>query len=185
MVGRLITVRVSKARGLWSTILMRLRPVAAAPRSQSRNVFSACLLLASSLLFVPVSMLGQEPVPFRPDVPYVADIQVHTAQELAGLMDRADQLLASGQFQGGPPVSFVLHGEEARVFMRASYAQHKMLIDLAASLTALGVVNIRVCETWMGSQSLDPAGLQPFVGTVPNGMREVSRLREEENYLAF
>jgi intracellular sulfur oxidation DsrE/DsrF family protein len=153
------------------------------PRDQLRVIYCPLLLLILSLFSSLV--LSQNEPSYAAGNHYVADIQVHTADELGQLMERADQLLADGEFDGGPPVSFVLHGEEARVFMRSSYGQYKMLIDLAASLTALGVVNIRVCETWMGSQRLDPGGLQPFVGTVPNGVAEIRRLHREQNYLKF
>jgi intracellular sulfur oxidation DsrE/DsrF family protein len=141
-------------------------------------------ILALTCWLLP-AVAGSQVLQYQVEAPHVADIQVHTASELAGLMERADEVFADAGLNGAPPVSFVLHGEEARVFMRSSYSQHKMLVDLAASLTALGVVEIRVCETWMGNQALDPAGLQPFVGTVPNGMLEVRRLREEEGYLDF
>jgi intracellular sulfur oxidation DsrE/DsrF family protein len=37
----------------------------------------------------------------------------------------------------------------------------------------------------MGSQRLDASQLQPFVGVVPSGAKEVTRLITEENYIYF
>ncbi len=79
----------------------------------------------------------------------------------------------------------VLHGPEVEIFSRYNYSRFKEIVDLAARLTAFGVIEINVCETRMGSMGLQPNHLFPFVGTVPFGPAEVSRLLEEEDYLYF
>jgi intracellular sulfur oxidation DsrE/DsrF family protein len=94
-------------------------------------------------------------------------------------------LFDDGELAQEAPVAVVLHGAEARAFLRQDYNEHKPLINLAARLTALGAVDIQVCEMWMGSQSLDANQLQPFVGIVPNGPREIRRLIADENYIYF
>ncbi len=116
---------------------------------------------------------------------YLARIEVHTAAELLGILSRADQLFTTRQLDTAEPIVFVLHGAEGRAFLRQSYANNKTLVDLAAKLSALQVVDIRVCETWMGGQHIDSEQLQPFVETVPYGPAEVKRLRSDENYLYF
>jgi hypothetical protein len=119
------------------------------------------------------------------DKHYVARIEVHTAAELLGILSRADKLFSTRQLNTAEPIVFVLHGAEGQVFLRQSYANHKALVDLAAKLSALQVVDIRVCETWMGGQRIDIEQLQPFVDTVPYGPAEIKRLRGDENYLYF
>jgi intracellular sulfur oxidation DsrE/DsrF family protein len=116
---------------------------------------------------------------------YLARIQVHTSAELAGILKRADVLFSAEQLDTSEPIVFVLHGGEGRAFLRQSYASNKDLVDLAAKLSALEVVDIRVCETWMGGQRIDASELQPFVDTVPYGPAEIKRLRGEQNYIYF
>lgn len=116
---------------------------------------------------------------------YLANIELHTTAELLDVLKRSEMLFDDGELVEESPIAVVLHGAEARAFLRQDYSQHKPLINLAARLTALGAVDIQVCEVWLGSQSLDAKQLQPFVGIVPNGPREVTRLVAEENYIYF
>ena len=118
---------------------------------------------------------------------YVAAIELHTTAELHAVLLRADKLLAEGvALQGHPAsVTFVLHGPEVRSLLRQNYLQNKSTVDLAARLSALGVVEIKACETWMGGNSVNPEELQPFVGTVNYGPAEIDRLIDEESYIYF
>ncbi len=118
---------------------------------------------------------------------YVATIELHTTAELQSVLQRADQLLLDGvALQSDPAtVTFILHGPEVRSLLRQNYRQNKSMVDLAARLSALGVVEIMACETWMGGNSVAVEDLQPFVGTVRYGPGEVRRLVEEEDYLYF
>ena len=127
-----------------------------------------------------------EEIPLENPV-YVASIELHTTAELYSVLQRADQLLMDGvALQSDPAaVTFVLHGPEVRSLLRQNYRQNKAMVDLAARLSALGVVEIMACETWMGGNSVAPEDLQPFVGTVSYGPAEIRRLIAEENYLYF
>jgi intracellular sulfur oxidation DsrE/DsrF family protein len=118
---------------------------------------------------------------------YIAAIELHTSAELFSVLQRADQLLMDGVALQSEPaaVTFVLHGGEVTSLLRQNYRQNKALVDLAARLSALGVVEIMACETWMGGNSVAGEELQPFVKTVIYGPEEVSRLIDEENYLYF
>lgn len=117
----------------------------------------------------------------------LAHIRLHTVAELVAALARAEQWFDDGRWQAGrdAPVAFVLHGAEARALLRDNYRAHKTLVDLAARLSALGVLRIQVCETWMGGEGLDASQLQPFVGTVPEGPAEEQRLLEVERYRYF
>ena len=118
---------------------------------------------------------------------HIVEIELHTADELYSLLLRAEQLLSDGALalNDTAPVTFVLHGPEVRVLLRQNYLENKVAVDLAASLSALGVVDIKACETWMGGGGIAVEDLQPFVGTVAYGPAEINRLLEEENYLSF
>lgn len=82
-----------------------------------------------------------------------------------------------------PPVVMVLHGPEAERFLRSNYTKNQSLVDLGAKLSGYGLIEVKICETWMRSN--DHSELFPFVSTVPFGAGELSRLREEEDYAEF
>lgn len=121
------------------------------------------------------------------DERFVADIELQTSDQFVELLQRASQLLVDGAVSqdGTATVAFVLHGPVIRDFLRQNYAAKREVVDLAASLTALQVVDIKVCETWLGQNGLQREALQPFVKTVKYASGELRRLREEGNYLDF
>lgn len=138
-----------------------------------------------------VALLWAVPAAAQPlpgdDPRYVADIELQTSGELKELLERANQLLLDGvtQQEGGATVTFVLHGPVIRDLLRQNYPANRELVNLAASLSALQVVDIKVCRTWMGSNAVDEADLQPFVEPVNLAASEVWRLRQENKYLDF
>ncbi len=121
------------------------------------------------------------------DPRFVADIELQTVDELHETLSRAEQLLVQGVAlqDGDAAVTFVLHGPVIRGLLRDNYLANKPMVDLAASLSALGVISIKACRTWMSSHRVDERQLQPFVETVSFGPGEVQRLVKEENYLYF
>jgi intracellular sulfur oxidation DsrE/DsrF family protein len=144
---------------------------------------TAVWLLAVSLFASPV--WAEENA--AADQHYLAEFELHTAQEMQAFLLRAEQLMIDGAIplDGEPRVAFVLHGPEVRVLLRKNYLQNKAVVDKAAALSALGVVEIKACRTWMGGDGIDPAELQFFVETVPYGPSEARRLIEQENYISF
>ena len=157
----------------------------------SAALFTASLLFA--FLLFPVNAARSQPPALaqQPDdgsaVHFVAEIRVHTAAELHKILQRVEQVYQSSidTAQDVPPVVLLLHGAEARSLLRSNYATNKQLVDLAARLTAFELVDIKVCETWMGNQRLDKIKLQPFIGTVPFAPAEEKRLVEELGYHYF
>ncbi len=148
-----------------------------------RRLVISFLLFSHALLWAQDVRLAEEEIPSR----YIARIELHTAAELMDSLKRADMLQQQGEFIVGEdePIAFILHGPEARVLFMNHYTENKVIIDLAARLTAFRVVDIKVCETWMGSQTLDTSQLPPFIGTVPYGPSEAARLLEQEHYVYF
>lgn len=118
---------------------------------------------------------------------FVVDVELQSAEEFALLLDRAEQLLIDGDAPqpDAAAVTFVLHGPVVRNLLRENYLTNKPLVDKAASLSALGVIDIKACSTWMGANKVVEQDLQPFVGTVTYGAAEVQRLLEEEDYVYF
>lgn len=113
-----------------------------------------------------------------PDKPYISVIHAHTPEELAGVLERAQAWSLGFETYPKTPIALVLHGAEAQVFVKKNYQQYKKIVDLAAQLDAYNVVDVRICETWMGYRDVDKNELPPFVDTVPFGPAEEARLIE-------
>jgi hypothetical protein len=137
-------------------------------------------------LFLWVSPVLAQP-PVAVETRYLADIELETSAEFVELLNRASQLLGDGVVDqdGLAKVAFVLHGPVILDFLRQNYMSRRAVVDLAASLTALQVVEIKVCRSWMDLHGVNEDDLQPFVETVSLGRREVERLRLDKQYLDF
>ncbi len=138
-------------------------------------------------LWLPLALAAQEQGGAIQPRQFVADIELQTESELQALLQRAEQLLLSGQATqvDGPAVSFVLHGPVLRSLLRENYGDSKALVDKAASLTALGVVEMKACRTWLSKNGLQESNLQPFVQGVDYGIAEVERLVRDRGYYFF
>ncbi len=111
-------------------------------------------------------------------------IRLHSADELRTLLQRAEEISVSPDFSLAEPVAIVLHGDEVRLFERRVYREHKELVDLAARLHAFNIVDLKVCQRYMASQSLQSNDLPPFLQAVPDGAAEVQRL-QLQGYASF
>ncbi len=151
--------------------------------SDNRRSFVAALLGVALFGLAQLPAAAQEPSAER----YVVDIELQTTDEFSAILTRAEQLLVQGVApqDGGAAVTFVLHGPVIRDLLRSNYLEHKDMVDLAASLSALRVVSIKACRAWMASNNVEAAELQPFIETVSYGPGEVRRLVKEENYIYF
>ena len=118
---------------------------------------------------------------------YLAEIELHSEAELVEVLQRTRQLAEAGQLRpgSGHPVRFVLHGPEVTILLVENYPQHSATVDLARDLSGRGLVDIKVCETWMGREHISAEQLPPFVGTVPYAPTEIQRLLDEEQYVYF
>jgi len=110
----------------------------------------------------------------------VADISVHTVEELERLLSRAEQVLERPRSDGEQAlISLVLHGPEVEFFALKNYAQYKAVVDRAAKLAALGAVDISICQTQMHHYGITPDEVPAFLRQVPFGPDEVQRLINE------
>ncbi len=116
---------------------------------------------------------------------YIANIELHTAEEISDLFDRASMLLdQQNGFALGEPIAFVLHGPEVEYFSHANYGEFKSLVDKAAQLDAFRVIDVRICATYMRLHDIAPESLPPFVEIVPYGPAEEQQLRSS-GYVDF
>ena len=148
-----------------------------------RNVIALLLSLALSLCCT----LSQAEAEGATDQRFVVDIELQTLEQFNLLLQRAEQLLLSGEIkqQGEAAVVFVLHGPVLRSLVRQNYAANRETVDMAARLSALEVIDVKACRTWMGGNGVAEGDLQPFVETVSYGPAEVERLVKQSNYLYF
>lgn len=117
---------------------------------------------------------------------FVADIELQTEADLSELLSRAGELFLEGKVrQEDGAVVLVLHGPVLRTLLKPNYAQSPGVVNQAASLAALGVLDIKACRSWMSSNGVDESELQPFVQVVSSGPSEVRRLVRDEGYLFF
>lgn len=108
---------------------------------------------------------------------FVADVNVHTVEELELLFVRVEQLLDRPRGIDEPPlISVVLHGPEVEFFALENYQKYKDVVDHAAKLSALGVVDISICRTQMRVRGIEPDQVPAFLNQVPYGPGEVERL---------
>lgn len=117
------------------------------------------------------------PLPGQSQPNRVADISAHSVDELQTLFDRVEELLdrpRSGE--EAPLISLVLHGPEIEYFALKNYAQYKLVVDRAAKLAALGVVQINICQTKMRQLGIASDEVPAFLNQVPFGPAEVEQL---------
>jgi uncharacterized protein len=117
---------------------------------------------------------------------YLARVGLNQPAEIFAVLQRADRYFQeTGLLQPAPPIVMVLHGSEISIFDRHNYARYNEVVDLAAKLTAMQVIDVRICETQMAAEGMDRMDLLPFVETLPSGPDEVERLLEEEDFIYF
>ncbi|MFV1973974.1 MAG: DsrE family protein [Thiohalobacterales bacterium] len=115
----------------------------------------------------------------------ILDISVHTEEELQVLFDRAGQLadkLRPADRQAS--IVLVLHGPEVEFFSTRNYDRYSNIVDQAARLDALDIVDVRICQTMMKIRGVERDDIPSFIEQVPLGSAEVSRL-VREGYVYF
>lgn len=141
-------------------------------------------LLATAMLWVP----GPGPAGADGPAPLLQSrvflqISPRGSDDLEELFAALEASVAAGEAQPDPVV-IVLHGPEARPFLRSNYLDNQALVDRAAKLKAFNRIDMRMCETWMRSNGIGTDELLPFVDTVPLAPEEVLRL-ERDGYLPY
>ncbi|MGH1486374.1 MAG: acyl-CoA transferase [Cellvibrionaceae bacterium] len=157
--------------------------------SAHKALLCVCMLLFSLLFsLLPLHAIAQTSAtpPSENENGYLARILNDSPDEVADALERAEALYLDGKLPtDANPISIVLHGPEVEIFFKDKYDEYKNIVDLAARLSAFGVVDVRVCETQTGILGRDRNSIHPFIGTVPFGPTEVKRLLDQQNYVYF
>lgn len=142
----------------------------------------AAPLLALALIFLDAVAVSAELEGPTLGQRYFAEVSVDDPNALAVLLSRAESLI---EVSPRPePIVILLHGPEAEPFLRRNYPANRDVVNLAARLDAFGVVDVRVCETWMRDNNLDVDDMPPFVETVPYAPAMLQQL-EDAGYVRF
>ena len=112
------------------------------------------------------------------------DILPKSAAEIQIVLDAVEEQLAMPEEQI-PPITMMLHGREAKRFLKSEYLNNRSLVDKSAQLSALGLIDVKICETWLRRNRHELTELFPFISPVPFGADELDRLVEEEAYTEF
>lgn len=141
----------------------RLRPVVVVLRSR----FKA--LLVCGLIFASCNGLAEQGQ-------FLAQLHAHTPAELSRVLDRAEKWSEMHDGYINQPIAVVLHGSEANAFLKENYLQYRSLVDQAAKLDAFNVVDIQICERWMGNNEVSRDQIPPFIDTVTYGPQRIKSL---------
>lgn len=100
------------------------------------------------------------------------------------ILDTLDDSISAGHADA-PPILMMLHGPQAGRFVRPGYSNNKSLVDQVAKLVGYGVIEVKICATWLEEAGYTEQDLFPFTTTVPFGPAELERLAQEAGYTEF
>jgi intracellular sulfur oxidation DsrE/DsrF family protein len=149
--------------------LKRPQPVVVVRLSLFNSKLAWRLLLLGVFLMPSTTVFSEPPS-------LLAQIHAHTPAELSSVLARAEQWSEMHDAYIDQPIVVILHGSEAKAFLRQNYGQYRSLVDQAAKLDAFNVIDIQICETWMGSNEVVRDQLPPFIETVTYGPSRIKEL---------
>ena len=139
----------------------------------TQQVFSALLLLLFSLSPVAAQETGKD---------YVFSVTVETAQELAVVLNRAEELRGLFDPEQHNRIAIVLHGDELQLFQKNNYSTNMSLVDRARILDQDDIIDIQACQTRMRQLNIGQNELPSFIEQVPFAPAEIERLEREEGF---
>lgn len=116
---------------------------------------------------------------------YLFSITLHTPEEIAGLLARAEELAKTRRADNARTgIALVLHGPEIEMFAKKYYRRFRETVDQAARLDAERVIEVKMCRTEMKHLGIRDEDVPAFIEIVPYGPDEEKRLRQE-GYVYF
>jgi hypothetical protein len=110
---------------------------------------------------------------------YLFSVTLHTPEEIAGLLARAEELAKTMRPDDSrhTGIALVLHGPEIEIFAKRNYARFRETVDRAARLDAGRIVEMKICRTEMKRLGIGEEEIPGFIELVPYGPDEEQRLR--------
>ena len=105
----------------------------------------------------------------------------HSIEELEALLQRTEEITRDipADFEH-LEIVLILHGPDLDWFKKENYSKNRQMVDLAAKLDGLDIIDIKACATAMGSRGIDSNDLPAFIETVPYAPDEIARLQEQD-----
>src|SRR3989344_5765833 len=109
---------------------------------------------------------------------YLFNVTLHTPEEIARLLTRAEQLAPSMHADNPRTgIALVLHGPEIEIFAKKNYPRFQNMVDQAARLDAGRIIEVKMCRTEMKHLGIQEEDVPAFIEVVPYGPDEEERLR--------
>jgi hypothetical protein len=109
---------------------------------------------------------------------YLFSVTLHTPEEIAGLLTRAEELAKTRRPDSHHTgIALVLHGPEIEIFAKRNYARFRETVDRAARLNDGRIIEIKMCRTEMKRLGIGEEDIPDFIELVPYGPDEELRLR--------
>lgn len=108
---------------------------------------------------------------------YMFDVSDHSQKELVALLQRADEI-AGVDSPGADEldIALILHGPDIGWFAKQNYQENKELVDLAARLDALEIIDLKICQQAMQQYGYLEDDIPAFIDRVPYAPDEIQRL---------
>jgi Uncharacterized conserved protein len=111
---------------------------------------------------------------------YLFDVSDHSLEELKAVLIRAEEISSLQTHEYGDlEIVMILHGPDIDWFVRENQEHNRKLIDLAARLDALDLIDMKVCETTMKQRGVRREDVPAFIESVPYAPDEMKRLLQE------
>lgn len=109
---------------------------------------------------------------------YMFDVSNHSREELLTVLKRADEIATTSSSELKQlNIALILHGSDVAWFSRQHYDKNKELIDLAAKLDALEVIDMKICQQSMQKHGIADEDIPAFIERVPYAPDEITRLQ--------
>jgi hypothetical protein len=110
---------------------------------------------------------------------YLFSVTLHTPDEIAGLLARAEELAKTMHPDDSrhTGIALVLHGPEIEIFAKKNYSRFQKTVDRAARLDTGRIIEVKMCRTEMKHLGIREEDIPDFIELVPYGPDEEQRLR--------
>ena len=125
------------------------------------------------------------PVPENPqfelnNTRYLFDVTNHSVADLEALLQRAEEITATGDTALDElKIVLVLHGPDIHIFTQQNYDRNRRLVDLAARLDDINIIDMKICETTMSSMGISRSDIPDFIESVPFAPTAMRSYRDE------
>lgn len=110
---------------------------------------------------------------------YLFDISEHTIGELESLLLRTREITELDMREYPDlEIVMIIHGPDIDWFTRQNQERNRELVDLAAKLDALEIIDMKVCEKTMQGRGIKPDDIPAFIEPVPYAPDEIKRLNK-------